>query len=194
MRSASAIIASAVAVSTASSAVACVPMSTTDASVIVPISAACRPAAAAAAASERMKLAMKVGALSSNSANASTVVMFALLSITSMVDASSDMPRRLQTRNPFFSYHNGPLLKQSVPPSPQGSRGRPGACCHAIPHPRKPPWTPMKPFYAYDMRLCFYVIPWFVRPLPERCRHADLGIKSPPITSSASARNHGICS
>ena len=31
------------------------------------------------------------------------------------------------------------------------------------------------------MRLCFYVIPWFVRPLPERCRHADLGIKSPPV-------------
>jgi hypothetical protein len=65
-------------------------MSTTDASVIVPISTAHRPATAAAAASERMKLAMKVGALSSNSANASTVVIFALLSITSMVDARGD--------------------------------------------------------------------------------------------------------
>ena len=42
---------------------------------------------------------------------------------------------------------DGPQMKQSVPPKPpQGAGGRPGACCHAIPHPRKPPWTPMKPF------------------------------------------------
>ena len=59
-----------------------------------------------------MKLAMNVGALSRKSANASTVVMFALLSITSMVDASGDMlctccpqttpnvlPNLLQTRD-----------------------------------------------------------------------------------------------
>ena len=29
------------------------------------------------------------------------------------------------------------------------------------------------------------MIPWFVRPLPERCRHADLGIKSPPVTQES---------
>ena len=35
-------------------------------------------------------------------------------------------------------------------------------------------------FWWFHMRLCFYVIPWFVRPLPGRRRYTDLGIKSPP--------------
>ena len=41
------------------------------------------------------------------------------------------------------------------------------------------------------MRLCFYVIPWFVRPLPERCRYADLGIKSPPAQISQITQSLG---
>ena len=46
------------------------------------------------------------------------------------------------------------------------------------------PGVPIEPlwarFLAFHMRLCFYVIPWFVRPLAGQCRYAHLGIKSAP--------------
>ena len=47
---------------------------------------------------------------------------------------------------------------------PRRARGYQGACHHAIPHPRKPQWTPMKPFlcilYAI-MFLCDSFLPSF---------------------------------
>ena len=93
-----------------------------------------------------MKLAMNVGALSRKSANASTVVMFALLSITSMVDASGDM---LCTCCPNYSKR----VAQSTPNSgrpermkrclegTEGCRGDQGGMLQCVPHPRKPPQT-----------------------------------------------------